>query len=731
MTDKNAFEYESEIQSLLWQAIQDDTLSGCIVDDEEMRTFADPATEGGAFPQFSIDHLVRRACIRAGSLVLDSLTLLEPLTNDQNVSIASGEILRPDIVCVNPERESVVIFELKKATQTGRQAITELLAYEHEIKNLLPFLSNYDVHFVLVSPEWSTLMDHAVASAIAWSGRQILCLEAGLDDGNLRLSPRVPPAWTITGSVYFPEDALPCVTVCLYEKDAYSAENVAQGQMEKTEELDPRIWTALEVIAREGDRTGSHGFALLWRDHLSMSLTSYNLTVVGVSPFSFFRDSRLRDSIGNGTNELVRRLDDYLLNYDPTGHSASLTANVEAAFPLLKEVSDPSFEGFSTWSVDQHSLSQRAEPILCEFWGELGVYARAFVMHPAVRAHRPNMVGNGFRDWRDPRVGLPLISSFTKPQIFGDGDVRCLDAFRLGVLIGLDRMARVSIRNGATSKELECLFQWNRIELMAAIDEVRLLANAAKNVDAPEEPLKFYEDPLFDDDKSNEQFLKWLVQQFFQNETFHVRALEIGINGAFVFNNEREGIFRAKLGAKFIDPIADPIRRMTGQVLEYYLDLKKREEIPDSVQQAFRLLIKMLGLRANFAWKKFDTLPIQKLIGAFHYTLRALDAVIPSVFHEHAPLASVRLDWPWLKQGVSEMRKRGIEDAGVILLPNGQLVTGPVLPSDIRMPLKIANPEDEVPYLDRSNGIGLMRIMTWAELKTLLSKDDETATKPE
>ena len=118
-------------------------------------------------------------------------------------------------------------------------------------------------------------------------GRQVLCLDAGLDKGKLTLTPRIPLAWTITGSVYFPEDALPSVTVCLYEKDAYSPENVDRGRIEKAEELDTRIWTAMEVIAREGDRMGGHGFALLWEDHLGMSLTRYNLTVIGVAPFAF------------------------------------------------------------------------------------------------------------------------------------------------------------------------------------------------------------------------------------------------------------------------------------------------------------------------------------------------------------------------------------------------------------------------------------------------------------
>jgi hypothetical protein len=87
-------------------------------------------------------------------------------------------------------------------------------------------------------------------------------------------------------------------------------------------------------------------------------------------------------------------------------------------------------------------------------------------------------------------------------------------------------------------------------------------------------------------------------------------------------------------------------------------------------------------------------------------------------FHKHAPVVPTNIDWPWLKQGVSEMRGRGEVDAGVILLANGQIVTGRVLPKEVTFSLQIDNPSQQVPFLDRSNGIGLMRIVTWTDLES-------------
>ena len=76
------------------------------------------------------------------------------------------------------------------------------------------------------------------------------------------------------------------------------------------------------------------------------------------------------------------------------------------------------------------------------------------------------------------------------------------------------------------------------------------------------------------------------------------------------------------------------------------------------------------------------------------------------------------IDWVWLQQGVSEMRAEGHTDAGVILLPNGMLVTGPVMPQGFKMNITLTDPNVQVPFLDRSNGFGHMRIVTWEELKS-------------
>jgi hypothetical protein len=67
-------------------------------------------------------------------------------------------MLFPDLVLVSDEDNKIIIVEIKRSNQTAREALTELLAYDHEVKNLLPFLSNFEVLFCIISTDYSTLL---------------------------------------------------------------------------------------------------------------------------------------------------------------------------------------------------------------------------------------------------------------------------------------------------------------------------------------------------------------------------------------------------------------------------------------------------------------------------------------------------------------------------------------------------------------------------------------------
>ncbi|GAN95131.1 hypothetical protein Geu3261_0010_067 [Komagataeibacter europaeus NBRC 3261] len=452
------FENEKEIQNYIVNAIKKENISYIIHDVHCIKKLSKGAGDT-QFPHFSVDYISRSSSIHAGNKVLSSLDCMELLTDDDNVSITSREVLRPDIICINSEQNSVILFELKKSGQTGRQALTELLAYEQEIKNILPLLSDYDFNFVLVSAEWTTLMDHAVSSSIVWSGKNILCLTPKKNMEGFYLETRIPDAWKITGSSSFPPEAVSSITICLYDYD--------------NDEIDPRILTALDIMAREGDRTKSHGFAILWKDFSGFGLTKYNITVFGISPFSLFAIGFNSKHTSIDNSHLSNKIEEYIKKFDLTGHSNSLTNIATFSYPLLKELSSPHLEGFHTWKEDYEHLKKSSEPILCEFWGALGDYARSYIMNPAIRNYRREILRGGLGNWRDPSVAIPIMNSFMHPNIFKGGRILCSDAFRFGVLFGLDRLLRINIQNN-DHPHLRARFKWNYIELIAAWEEIRL-----------------------------------------------------------------------------------------------------------------------------------------------------------------------------------------------------------------------------------------------------------------
>jgi len=72
------------------------------------------------------------------------------------------------------------VFELKTSGRTAREAITELLAHDHEVRTHLPFLSNDELCLVVVSIDFPTLLDHSIAALITWQRRSILRLNSDL-----------------------------------------------------------------------------------------------------------------------------------------------------------------------------------------------------------------------------------------------------------------------------------------------------------------------------------------------------------------------------------------------------------------------------------------------------------------------------------------------------------------------------------------------------------------------
>ncbi|MNQ94785.1 hypothetical protein D3C85_1103200 [compost metagenome] len=211
---------ESEVVTWLQRLIENDQLLENIQGQEIITSITDAIGQDFFIPSFGIDYISRRASAEAAGHVLGRLGLLDIVSINTSISLTTGEVLRPDILCFNPESKTLVVFEVKRASETERQTVTELAGYEQELRNLLPFLGNFDICFVVVAGDWSTLLTHAVGSMNAWSGKQCLALKLVSTESSFSLQAHLPEAWHLTGSVRLPPEALPSIDLYLVEKSA-------------------------------------------------------------------------------------------------------------------------------------------------------------------------------------------------------------------------------------------------------------------------------------------------------------------------------------------------------------------------------------------------------------------------------------------------------------------------------------------------------------------------------
>ena len=223
---------ESEIQMYIEQLIKDNLFLDSIQDRDLVDQRYDSFFDEDFVPSFSIDYFSTKKIISSAKTVLDNAYSLEIITTAaQNISLNRQERLFPDLILCNEENGKIIILEIKKSKATARETLTEMLAYEYEIKNLLPFLSNFEVLYCILSTEYSTLLDHSVSSLITWESKQILCLKIEVNnEQKMQMKVYLPSAWTSLGIPYFPYNSFPIFQIILYEKEHnetfYDAESV-------------------------------------------------------------------------------------------------------------------------------------------------------------------------------------------------------------------------------------------------------------------------------------------------------------------------------------------------------------------------------------------------------------------------------------------------------------------------------------------------------------------------
>ncbi|WP_167882724.1 hypothetical protein, partial [Leptospira kmetyi] len=285
---------------------------------------------------------------------------------NENISLESNEILKPDLLFYSMETEGVVIVELKNSANATRQLGTEIYAYSGEVKSYVPFLSYGDIFYVIISSDWPTLLRHFIFHEIYWEEKNILCLEPIENNSKRALKIKnIPELLEDVSSLKIPQESVTGYQICLYDHGLYKSEHDRtrlDGHLNQMK-------ASLHVMATEGNKQNAHGFAFLWKDNREFSLAPYSITVLNLSPFSSIeRFLHAIDDLSDLT-EMQERLFGIVQSYDPSGHGRSLSRIRETAENFLKHFCNPISEAYTSWVPLKDFMLENSELIAFQGWG--------------------------------------------------------------------------------------------------------------------------------------------------------------------------------------------------------------------------------------------------------------------------------------------------------------------------------------------------------------------------
>lgn len=378
------FKNEASMQKWLRDKLESSKSLNDLIDDLE------------SFKEYKPSGLCETKITNSFKYCLESLDIVEVITDNENISLNPEDSLKPDFLLYAPETQSIVIVELKNLSSPSRQAGTEVSAYANEVKTYIPFISDGDIINVIISPEWAVLLKHYVFHEIFWQQRNILCLQPKIKDDEVRLE--------IVDTHLIAEDFnnsklgnehLGGCNICLYDYDSHTN----QRNLTRLDLYINQMKTAMAAMAAKANSQRNHGFAFLWKEKY-LTQAPYNITVVNFAPFQSFERHFHTD--GFTPNKMGKKLIDIITNHQPEGHGKSLTAILEMCKDVLENICSPQPEGFLNWGKLKEKMPKGGDLISFHCWGTFEeIYTERLIHHYKTETDRIR--------YDDPGFGLEML----------------------------------------------------------------------------------------------------------------------------------------------------------------------------------------------------------------------------------------------------------------------------------------------------------------------------------
>ena len=606
-----------------------------------------------------------------------------------------------------------------------RETLTEMLAYDHEVRNCLPFLSNFEILFCIVSTEYSTLLNHSITGLVTWESKQILCLSVKESEEDLEIEIYIPPSWTSLGIRDLPSTAISTLKIILYKR----SEDVFSPDAESA------VLYASSLIAKDGDRNNSHGFVLVWRDCLSLEyLSEYHLTIGFINPYSLLPFAQNLGTIDVSQSPLGQ----YFLENADNFSSYDCPEVFERGIKFLEKFFCVEIEGLSNWSNDRSKphevlnptslMYYRAFPLKVELWGALGDFSRDLIVHPGVEKSLFSRFSGKILGCEDPFIAIPLIDNISGARKVDERGFTCRILFDLGVALG----SLLTLYNTAIRYEendlgnLPALITWFMLDIQPVILELGMQYSSSSRLDTPPPPVKFRSHSNFEEAlESIECLINWIYTEFLdETEDIHSECFTIGL----IIHPLMDQYFssgltesqKASFEERVIASSISLLNWLASQCLPDYRSLKYTQHIFYILSNTyFNCEVKNIT-RESLPFM-IDSIAPKLHLDLYHNILiDLLDDLVLPINYGSLPSQNLSeykyLDWSWIRKEILHFRERGIELPALKVDLMQQVSTVDISKKDYASCLKIDFRHQFIFITCFSYGVEMAFIRNWDEV---------------
>lgn len=704
---------ESFLQEKLIEKINNESFLESIGNVQSLEDALKIDHDPNSIPEFSIDHLLKRKYSKSAKSVLNTLTCYELITGDKikNISLDKSERLFPDCLLFNYETNEVIVIENKISKQTEREALTELLGYSQEIRNSLPFISNFDISYIIISTEFNTLLDHSISSHILSSESKILCLKATENNEQIDFDVHFPKSWTNIGQDGLPASSFMSYTLCLKKKDDIdiSFTNIVQ--------------LATDLISFDANQNKCSGFCIAWENGIDdFSDFDYGISIYSINPFVFLPNAIELGFDINKNSKLsqfiLEKVGDNGVEQTPN----SLFRVADRAKELLDKYFVARWDRNTTWEQDLNDDYYKLQrlPAFVESWGVIGDFLRYFYYHPAVVNHffhekelinsSPNI----------PQIALQIINIITGNYLFKKGHFSAKDIFQFGRQLYLYGHACQTAIETPEEKVIsnEAFLFWSTLPLIKSIKEINFRVNDAVNIKSDNIPsIKIYSikenvEPAYR--QNLDDFVEWFANDFLEQGSIHSNLFRIGFCYAPFFSN----FHKDALSNDIVKDINKELDDFTISVLSSILSSYKEGglDLSDNDKSLVNYIID-----CDIEEFSIEQILVQIQKGNYEYLfsneiLEVVNSVYGEVYHELEDIfISDSIDFDFLKQTADQRFRGGHKFSAVIVSSSGEVGLGEIN-QEFRVMGELVDTDEIYLILNPAAGMPLIQKKKWEDI---------------